>query len=235
VHRTAGVDRRMSSASDVPTRVVVAENSYAIREFLVAMLVGCINVEIIAVCSDGRELRAALAAQSPDVLVTDIRMPPTRGEEGIRVARRLGVTDPEIGVVVLSQYAEPAYALALLESGAARAYLLTERIRDTGALLGAIEAVARGDASIDPEIVQALLEARARVARSPLPRLTIEERELLALIAEGRTTGAIAEWLALTRRTVEEQTSSIFSKLDLPDAGTGRARAALVFLAGEGT
>jgi DNA-binding NarL/FixJ family response regulator len=224
----------MSSATDRAIRVVVAENSRVIREFLVAMLADCGRVEMMAVCSNGRELRTAMAAQHPDVLITDIRLPPAQGDEGIRVARRLGVTNPEIGVVVLSQYAEPAYALALLESGVARAYLLTERIRAKDKLVGAIEAVARGDASIDPEIVHALIEARARVPRSPLPRLTREQRELLAMIAEGKSTESIANLLTLKRRTVEDRIRSIFSKLDLPDTETRRAQAALVFLAGEG-
>jgi DNA-binding NarL/FixJ family response regulator len=224
----------MSSVSDSRIRVVLAENSSVIRDLLVAMLADCVNVEMTAICSDGRELRAAMAAQHSDVLVTDIRMPPAQGDEGIRVARRLGVTNPEIGVVVLSQYAEPAYALALLESGKARAYLLMERIRGKGALLAAVEAVARGDTSIDPEIVHALIEARARVARSPLPTLTREQCELLAMIAEGKTTEAIAKLHTLTQRTVEAQIKSIFSTLGLPDTETGRAQAALVFLSGEG-
>jgi DNA-binding NarL/FixJ family response regulator len=224
----------MSSVSGPPIRVVVAENSCVIREFLVTLLGDYVNVEMTAICSDGRELRAAIAAQHPDVLVTDIRMPPARGDEGIRVARRLGVTNPEIGVVVLSQYAEPAYALMLLQTGSARAYLLTERIRGKGELLGAIEAVARGETSIDPDVVHALIEARARVARSPLPRLTRQQRELLAFIAEGKTTEAIAKSLTLGRPTVEEQIKAIFSKLGLPDTETRRAQAALVFLADEG-
>jgi DNA-binding NarL/FixJ family response regulator len=224
----------MSTDSDRPIRIVVAENSCVIRELLVAMLGDYVNVEITATCSDGRQLRAAIAAQHPDVLVTDIRMPPAHGDEGIRIARRLGVTHPEIGVVMLSQYAEPAYALALLESGRARAYLLKERIRGKGELVAAIEGVARGDTSIDREVVRPLVEVDTRVARSPLLQLTREQRELLAMIAEGKTTEAIGELLALTRRTVDEQIKAVFSMLGLPDTKTRRAHAALVFLAGEG-
>ncbi len=225
-----------SSTFDHPIRVVVAENSRVIREYLVSALAGNANLEVTAVCSDGGELASAMATEHPDVVVTDIRIPPSRGDEGIRIASKLRVTNPEIGVVVLSQYAEPTYALALLESGSARAYLLKERIRGEHELIDAIEAVARGDTMVDREIVEALIEARARVARSPLPTLTREQRELLAMIAEGKSTAAIADSLMLPERTVEEHTKAIFSKLDLPETETAsrRTQAALVFLAEEG-
>ena len=226
----------MSIERDPPIRVVLAETSCVIRELLVAMLDEYVNVEMTAICSEGRELRSAMAVRRPDVLVTDIRMPPARGDEGLRVARRLGVTSPEVGVVMLSQYDEPAYALMLLETGPARAYLRKERVRSKGELVGAVEAVARGDTRIDSEVVRALMEARAHSSGSPLPSLTGEQRELLAMTAEGKTPGAIAELRALTEGSVEEQIRALFSKLDLPETETTsrRAQAALAFLAGEG-
>ena len=151
----------------------------------------------------------------------------------MRIARSLRETDPDIGVVVLSQYAEPAYALALLESGSSRrAYLLKERIRDRAELIRAIKAVAGGGSVIDPQVVDVLIEARARAARSPLAELTPRERELLAEIAEGKSNAAIAESLVLTKRAVEKHINSIFSKLDLPEAQdvSRRVKATLVYL-----
>ncbi|MFZ0092014.1 MAG: response regulator transcription factor [Solirubrobacteraceae bacterium] len=224
-------------ADDVqhPIRVVAAEDSYVVREFLTNALASAPEVELLAVCSDRRELDDALAAHHPDVLITDIRMPPSGAEEGIRVARRLRESDPEIGVVVLSQYADPAYAVALLESGSGRrAYLLKERIRNRDELIGAIQAVARGGSVIDPTIVDVLIEARARRARSPLAELTPRERELLAEIAAGKSNGAIADSLVLTKRAVEKHVNSIFAKLGLPEDHdvSRRVKATLIYLSG---
>ena len=233
--RTASAD----SAAGAPPeriRVVVAEDSYVIREFLVSTLSAEPGIELVAVCSDGKELESTIAAEHPNVVVTDIRMPPSGGEEGIRVAARLRESDPEIGVVVLSQYAEPAYALALLESGSGRrAYLLKERIRGKGELIGAIEAVARGGSVIDPRIVDVLIAARTRMAQSPLAKLTPRERQLLAEIAEGKSNAAIAASLVLTKRAVEKHINSIFAKLDLTDAQdvSRRVQATLIYLAEE--
>jgi DNA-binding NarL/FixJ family response regulator len=226
----------MSSPSENRIRVVVAEDSYVIREFLVTTLSGEPTIELVAVCSDGKELDSVIAAEHPDVVITDIRMPPSGSEEGIRVAARLRETDPEIGVVVLSQYAEPAYALALLEAGSGRrAYLLKERIRGKSELIGAIEAVARGGSVIDPRIVDVLIAARTRVAQSPLAKLTPRERQLLAEIAEGKSNAAIAESLVLTKRAVEKHINSIFSKLDLTEAHdvSRRVQATLIYLSEE--
>jgi DNA-binding NarL/FixJ family response regulator len=161
-------------------------------------------------------------------------MPPSGGDEGIRVAARLRETDPEVGVLVLSHYAEPAYALALLASGSRRrAYMLKERIRDKAELVRAIETVAGGGSVIDPKIVDILIEAQERVARSPLAELTPRERELLAEIAEGKSNAAIAKSLVLTKRAVEKHVNSIFFKLDLPDPEdvSRRVLAALMYLA----
>jgi DNA-binding NarL/FixJ family response regulator len=217
-----------------PIRVVAAEDSYVVREFLTSALDAAPEVELVAMCSDRKELDQAISSHHPDVLITDIRMPPSGAEEGIRVAIHLRETDPHIGVVVLSQYADPAYAVALLEAGTGRrAYLLKERIRNRDELIGAIEAVARGGSVIDPKIVDVLIEARARRARSSLAELTPRERELLGEIAAGKSNGAIAESLVLTKRAVEKHVNSIFSKLSLTDSQdvSRRVAATLIFLA----
>jgi DNA-binding NarL/FixJ family response regulator len=163
-----------------PIRVVIAEDSYLIREVLTTALSGSDAVELVAICSNGKELRTAIDNWHPDVVMTDIRMPPSRADEGIRVAVDLRETAPETGVVVLSQYAEPSYALALLEKGTGgRAYLLKERISNKEELIGAIQAVARGGSVIDPMIVDVLIDARSRAANSRLSHLTPREREQL--------------------------------------------------------
>jgi DNA-binding NarL/FixJ family response regulator len=217
-----------------PIRVVIAEDSYVMREFLAGTLSSTEGIELLAVCVNATELRTAIETWSPDVVVTDIRMPPSHSEEGIRVARELRATHPEVGVVVLSQYAEPAYALALLDGGSARrAYLLKERIRDREELLHAIRCVHEGTSVIDPMIVEVLIEARSRAAESQLAQLTARERELLAQIAMGKSNGAIAEELVLTKRAVEKHVNSIFSKLDLPEDQdvSRRVKATLIYLA----
>jgi DNA-binding NarL/FixJ family response regulator len=220
--------------SDERLRVIVADDSYLIRESLTVMLASEPGIELVSVCSDGKELEAAIAAQHPDVVITDIRMPPWGTDEGIRIANDLRASNPGTGVLVLSQYAEPAYALALLDAGSSRrAYLLKERIRDKRELVGAIREVARGGSVIDPKVVDVLIEARGREARSPLATLTPRERELLAEIAEGKSNTAIAESLVLTKRAVEKHVNSIFAKLDLPEGEdvSRRVKAALMYLA----
>jgi DNA-binding NarL/FixJ family response regulator len=232
-----GEPRTGEQELDKPIGVVVAEDSYVIREFLTATLSATPEVELMAVCSNGKELETAIEVWNPDVVLTDIRMPPTHTEEGVRIASQLRETHPHIGVVVLSQYAEPAYALRLLEQGTGgRAYLLKERIRDKEELVHAIEAVARGGSVVDPAIVDVLIAARSRVAKSRLAQLTPRERELLAEIAAGKSNGAIAESLVLTKRAVEKHVNSIFSKLDLPETQdvSRRVKATLIFLSEEG-
>jgi DNA-binding NarL/FixJ family response regulator len=219
-----------------PLRVVVAEDSFLIRELLTQILDASPEVELVEACSNGKEVLAAVARSHPDVVVLDIRMPPSGDNEGIRVAARLRETDPDIGVVVLSQYAEPAYALALLEHGTSRhAYLLKERVRSRQDLIEAIEAVATGGSVIDPSVVDVLIEARARARDSRLSQLTHREREVLAEIATGKSNGAIAEKLVLTKRAVEKHVNSIFSKLDLPETEdtSRRVKATLIYLADE--
>jgi DNA-binding NarL/FixJ family response regulator len=234
---TSSRARGTEPAPQAPIRVVVAEDSYVIREFLTATLSAAPEVELMAVCANGKELEKAIDFWSPDVVLTDIRMPPSSADEGVRIAVRLRESHPEVGVVVLSQYAEPAYALRLLEQGTGgRAYLLKERVRDKEELIKAIEAVARGGSVIDPVIVDVLIAARTRAAKSRLAELTPRERELLGEIAAGKSNGAIAESLVLTKRAVEKHVNSIFSKLDLPETEdvSRRVKATLIFLSEEG-
>ena len=234
--RVLGAPRASDGGSAKPIRVVAADDSYLIRESLTVTLASEPEIELIGVCSNGKELEACVAAEQPEVVILDIRMPPSGADEGVRVANRLRETNPEIGVLVLSQYAEAAYALALLESGSARrAYLLKERIRDKAELVRAVTTLARGGSVIDSQIVDVLIEARARVARSPLAELTPRERQLLGEIAEGKSNAAIAESLVLSKRAVEKHVNAIFAKLNLRDAQdvSRRVKAALVYLAEE--
>jgi DNA-binding NarL/FixJ family response regulator len=230
--------RRATNGPTTPIQVVIAEDSYVIREFLTATLSAAPEVELVAVCTNGKELQTAIATWDPDVVLTDIRMPPSGADEGVRIARSLRDTHPDVGVVVLSQYAEPAYAIRLLEHGTGgRAYLLKERIRNKEQLLDAIKAVANGGSVIDPIIVDVLIEARSRAAKSQLSQLTSRERELLAEIASGKSNSAIAESLVLTKRAVEKHVNSIFSKLNLPETQdvSRRVKATLIFLSEEGS
>jgi len=219
-----------------PIRVLVAEDAYLVRQALEHILGQIEEVEVVGMCEDLDSVVAAVGELSPDVVMTDIRMPPTGTDEGIRLARTLRDTNPEIGVVVLSQYAQPSYALALLEGGSSgRAYLLKERIGDPGQLLSAIAAVASGGSMVDPKIVEVLVQREAQVAASPVASLTPREREVLAALAEGQSNSAIADSLVLTKRAVEKHINSIFAKLKLSDADdvSRRVKAALIFLAGE--
>lgn len=228
-------DRRVRYRDAVS--VVIAEDSYLIREFLTNTLTAAPEVELLAVCTNGKELQTAIRMWSPDVIITDIRMPPSGTDEGIRAAAELRDSHPEIGVIVLSQYAEPTYALALLKGGSSnRAYLLKERIRNRGELVTTIETVAAGGSVIDPVIVNLLIEAKARVAKSQLSQLTPRERELLGEIATGKSNAAIAEALFLTKRAVEKHVNSIFAKLNLPEAEdvSRRVKATLIYLSEEG-
>jgi DNA-binding NarL/FixJ family response regulator len=218
-------------------RVVVADDSLIVREGIEQLLATAPGVEVVAACGDLPALLAAVEAQRPDVVVTDIRMPPTGTDEGIRAAARLHDEHPAIGVVVLSQYADPGYALALVGEGSdARAYLLKERIHDRGQLVAAIEAVAHGGSLVDAKVVELLVAERTRAERSPIAELTGREREVLAEIAQGRSNAAIADALFLSRRAVEKHINAIFMKLGLSDAEdvSKRVKAALLFLAEPG-
>lgn len=214
-------------------RVALGEDSLIVREGVRQLLTIDPAMEIVAAVGDADSLRQACDRERPDVVITDIRMPPTESDEGIRLAEELRETHPEIGVVVLSQYADPIYALALLEHGSdGRAYLLKERVHNRAELTAAIRAVASGGSMIDPKIVEGLVTARSRAAHSPLEELTAREREVLSQIAQGRSNPAIAESLFLTKRAVEKHINAIFLKLGLADAQdiSKRVKAALMFL-----
>jgi DNA-binding NarL/FixJ family response regulator len=215
-------------------RVALAEDSLLVREGLLQLLSAASDVEVVAACEDPDALLAAVAEYDADVVVTDIRMPPTRTDEGIRVAAELRERNPEVGVVVLSQYDDPAYALRLFEKGSdGRGYLLKERVHDRSQLAAAIRSVAEGSSVIDPKIVDVLVAAKAGAERSPLAELTPREHEVLAEIAQGKSNAAIAESLVLTKRAVEKHINAIFLKLDLAYAEdvSKRVKATLLFLA----
>jgi DNA-binding NarL/FixJ family response regulator len=226
-----------SYAWPVAIRLVLAEDSYLVREGIRRLLETQPELELVASCGDLDSLLVAVEAERPDVVLTDIRMPPDRLDEGIRAAQRLRETSPEVGVVVLSQYSEPRYALALLERGSERrAYLLKERVDDLEQLVSAIRAVAAGGSVIDPKVVEALVAAKTRAERSPLSELTPRERDVLGEMARGKNNAAIAESLVITERSVEKYVHSIFAKLGLAweDKVHRRVKAVLLFLAGEG-
>jgi DNA-binding NarL/FixJ family response regulator len=223
-----------STVRSMPVAIALADDSLIVREGLSQMLRDHAGLELVASCADLPELLAAIDRVSPDVVVTDIRMPPTNTDEGIRLASLLRDSNPEIGVVVLSNYAEPEYALALLESGSeGRAYLLKERVHDRAQLVAAIEAVAAGGSMMDSKIVEPLVSARAQAEQSALSVLTSREREVLAEIAKGKSNAAIAESLVLTKRAVEKHINSIFLKLNLSftEDVSKRVKATLLFLA----
>jgi DNA-binding NarL/FixJ family response regulator len=221
----------------VPIKVILAEGSYLVREGVRRLLETEPDIDLVAVCEDYDSLLEAMGSAQPDVVLTDIRMPPTGTDEGIRAAERLRQIRPAAGVVLLSQYADPAYALGFLEHGTeGRAYLLKERVSDLDQLLAAIREVARGGSVIDPKIVETLVAAKSRATPSVLARLTPREREVLALLAEGRSNAAVADALVLSERAVEKHINSIFAKLGLPEARDAhrRVKAVLLFLAEQG-
>jgi DNA-binding NarL/FixJ family response regulator len=213
---------------------VLAEDQYLVREGLRRLLETQDDLEVAAVCDDLDSLLAAVDAEQPDVVVTDIRMPPGSTDEGIQAAARLRETNPEVGLVVLSQYATPSYVLALLEGGSeGRAYLLKERVKDLEQLVAAIRAVAEGGSVMDPKVVEALVAESARAEDSPLNQLTPRERDVLREMAEGRNNASIAETLFLTERSVEKVIHSIFLKLGLTwePALHKRVKAVILYLA----
>jgi DNA-binding NarL/FixJ family response regulator len=218
----------------MPIRVVLAEDNFLLRTAVEQLIAAQDDLELVAVCGDLGSLMAAIEEHNPDVVLTDIRMPPTGTDEGLQAAARLRETSPETGVVVLSQYAEPQYALDLLEKGAARrAYLLKERVTDVAQLVAAIHEVARGGSVIDSVVVEALVAARSARSPSAFDSLTPRERETLGEMAQGRSNAAIAAALFLSERAVEKHINAIFSKLNLteePDINR-RVKAVLLFLA----
>jgi DNA-binding NarL/FixJ family response regulator len=214
-------------------RIVFAEDNYLVREGTAALLAEAGELEVVAAVPDLPQLLDAVAATSPDAVLTDIRMPPSHTTEGIQAARRIRADHPEVGVVVLSQYVEEEYAFELLADGAAGlGYLLKERVGRVEELVRALQEVARGGSVLDPKVVEGLLARRTRVARSPLGRLTERERAVLEQMAEGRNNAAIAGALFLSERAVEKHINALFHKLGLteePDVHR-RVMAVLTFL-----
>jgi DNA-binding NarL/FixJ family response regulator len=214
-------------------RVVLAEDDYLVREGVARLIATEDDLELVATCADYASLLDTVDTEEPDVLVTDIRMPPTGTDEGIRAANELRTRNPDVGVVVLSQYAEPSYALAFLEQGSrGRAYLLKERVSDIRQLADAIRETAAGGSVIDPIVVDALVAARSRAQNSPLRLLTPRETEILAEMATGKNNAAVAAALVLSERAVEKHINSIFSKLGLSQELDvhRRVKAVLLFL-----
>jgi DNA-binding NarL/FixJ family response regulator len=216
-------------------RVVLAEDSFLVREGVRRVLESSDQVEVVATCGDLGEALAAIEDHRPDVVLTDIRMPPNRKDEGIQIARHCRAAHSTIGVVLLSQYVEPSYVRVLLDQGTeGRGYLLKEHLADLDDLLVAITSVACGGSAIDPKVVQSLVQARALDDDTRMERLSPRERQVLALIAEGRTNAAVAQQLVLSQHAVEKHINSIFSKLNLSGDQElhPRVRATLMYLAG---
>jgi DNA-binding NarL/FixJ family response regulator len=218
--------------------IVVAEDSLLVREGIVRLLSAYDDVEIVGVAIDLPQLLAAVEEKSPNVVLTDIRMPPTGTDEGIHAAAELRSSHPTVGVVVLSQYVEPAYALSLFDGGSqGRAYLLKERVSEGSQLIDAIRAVAGGGSVVDPKVVETLVNARVRTRSSPLEHLTPRELEVLSEIAQGKNNAAVAASLVLSERAVEKHINSLFSKLGLSEEPSvhRRVKAVLLYLADRDT
>lgn len=217
----------MSEAA--PLRIVVAEDNYLVREGVCRLLQATGTVDVLAAVGTAEDLHDAVDRLLPDAVLTDIRMPPGHSTEGIVAARRIRAEHPRIGVVVLSQYADPSYAAELLVDGAAGlAYLLKDGIYDHEELLRALREVHAGRSVIAGEVVEALVGARRRAASSPIGRLGPRELTVLQAMAEGRTNSAIAELLQLSGSAVEKYVNTIFAKLDLPPEAAVHRRVAAV-------
>jgi DNA-binding NarL/FixJ family response regulator len=213
--------------------VVLAEDNSLLREGISRLIEADDELDLVGVATNLPELLAMVVEHEPDVVVTDIRMPPTGTDEGIQAALWLRENQPKVGVVVLSQYTAPAYALALLEDGSAgRAYLLKERVAGANELTRAIQVVAAGGSVIDPLVVDVLVQARAKHNKSDLEWLTPRESEILSEMAQGKSNGAIAKSLNVSERAVEKHSNAIFSKLGLSEERdlNRRVKAVLVYL-----
>jgi DNA-binding NarL/FixJ family response regulator len=214
-------------------RVVLAEDNALLREGISRMIRDDEEFDLVGVAADYPELLQRITDHEPDVVVTDIRMPPSGTDEGIRAAAWLRENRPKVGVVVLSQYTAPAYALALLEAGSAgRAYLLKEHVAGANELARAIRAVHTGGSVIDPLVVDELVKARTSRPKSDLEWLTPRESEILSEMAQGKSNGAIAKSLSVSERAVEKHSNAIFSKLGLSEEHdlNRRVKAVLVYL-----
>lgn len=222
----------------IRTRIVVAEDNLLVREGLVSLLSTVDALEVVGTCASLPELLEAVERHAPDIVLTDIRMPPDHEDEGIRAAALLRVSHPDLGVVVLSQFVEPAYALALLEAGTrGRGYILKDRIDEVDRLAGAIETVRLGGSFIDDDVVDALVRSRTRMVDSPLSVLTARELDVLTEMATGATNSVVASRLDVTEHAVEKHSNAIFSKLGLTEDVeiNRRVKAVLMFLSGSST
>jgi DNA-binding NarL/FixJ family response regulator len=216
-------------------RVVLAEDNALLREGLARLIERAPDLDLAGTAATYDEVLALVESADPEVVVTDIRMPPTGTDEGIQIAAALRAARPDVGVVVLSQYADPAYALALLEGGSeGRAYLLKERVSEVDDLLAAIREVAAGGSVIDSKVVESLVSTK-HPRTSDVDRLTPREREILGEMAQGKSNAAIAASLVLSTRAVEKHTNSIFSKLGLSEERdlNRRVKAVLMYLHGQ--
>jgi DNA-binding NarL/FixJ family response regulator len=214
-------------------RVVLGEDNYLALEGISRVLERAGDIELVGTAGDLGALRSMIDWARPDVVLTDIRMPPTNTDEGIRIASELRSSHPEVGVVVLSQHADASYAAVLFEQGAGRrGYLLKERVKDFDELILALRTVADGGSVVDPRIVEELVSVRREREESRLDTLTPRELEILGMIAEGRSNASIADALVVTKRAVERHISGIFAKLDLgeDDDVSRRVKAAVLYL-----
>jgi DNA-binding NarL/FixJ family response regulator len=215
--------------------VIVAEDELLVREGIRHVLENVDGIEVVAAVDDLAALEQAVASLVPDVVVTDIRLPPTFTDEGIRFAGELWLRQPGIGVVVLSQHVDPSYAMTLFDRGAQRrAYVPKERVTDRAELGRVVKTVAEGGSYVDVRVVEQLLEAAMRRSSPTFAALTPRERQILRLIAEAKSNGAIARELGITTRAVERHVSAIFSKMQIQDSPdiSRRVRAALTYLGG---
>jgi len=214
-------------------RVVIAEDNTLLREGLRGLISAVDDLSLVATCASLDELFTALDTHAPDVVLTDIRMPPTRSDEGLQAARHCRKHFPGTGVVLLSQFADPGYVKALLEDGAeGRGYLLKERVGDVAELVSALRTVAAGGSVVDPKVVEALVQSGSRRGNADLDRLSTREREVLGQMALGHNNAAIATSLFITQRAVEKHINSIFAKLGVgvEDQAHPRVRAVLMYL-----
>jgi DNA-binding NarL/FixJ family response regulator len=215
-------------------RVVIGEDSYIVRQGLGRVLAAGDEIEVVGEADSYDGVVDAIERLAPDVLVTDIRMPPTLEDEGVRLAAHLRATHPSVGVVLLSQFTSPDFALRLFEGGSeGRAYLLKDHVASQSQLAGAVVTVAAGGTVVDPAVVQVLVASRSQQPNSRLSELTPRETEVLSLVAEGRSNTAIGSALFLSKGAVEKHINSIFRKLNMPDESVVHRRvyASLVFLA----
>jgi DNA-binding NarL/FixJ family response regulator len=214
-------------------RVALAEDSFLVREALTGLLEDSPEVELVAVCENAEDLRDAVEAREVDVVVTDIRMPPGEDDAGVRLARELRRTHPDVGVILLSAYCDVPYALALLEGGSdRRGYLLKDRVHSGRELIGTIETVASGGSVIDAKVVETLATAPRHNNGPALASLTPREREILVEMASGASNAAIGDRLGMAKRAVEKHINSIFAKLAMPPTAdvSRRVRAVLIYL-----